>query len=145
MRRRAVLPLLIAGYLAAVAWITLSPVPGNPAGNPLLRALLRAVSAVPGLHWVDYDVAEFSANVLLFVPMGLLFTVLLGAWRWWLTVAIGVVATLVIEFVQLFLPERVSDPRDLLANTLGTLLGVALVLLSSRRRSSRSSSRRRAT
>lgn len=135
MRRSAVLPLLIAAYLAAVAWITLNPAPGNPAGNPLLRALLRAFSAVPGLSWIDYDVAEFSANVLLFVPMGVLFTLLLGVWRWWLAVAIGVVATLVIEFAQRFLPERVSDPRDLLANTLGTLLGTAVVVLSARGRS----------
>jgi len=139
MRRRAVLPIVIAVYLLAVAGITLDPAPGDPAGNPLLRELLRAVSAVPGLGWVDYDVAEFSANVLLFVPMGVLFVLLLGAWRWWLAVAIGVAATLVIEFVQLFLPERVSDPRDLLANTLGTLLGVALVALVAlvRRRRSR--------
>ena len=137
MRRRAVLPIVIAVYLLAVAGITLDPAPGDPAGNPLLRELLRAVSAVPGLGWVDYDVAEFSANVLLFVPMGVLFVLLLGAWRWWLAVAIGVVATLVIEFVQLFLPERVSDPRDLLANTLGTVLGVALVALVRRRRSRR--------
>jgi len=137
MRRRAVLPIVTAVYLVAVAGITLDPVPGDPAGNPLLRELLRAVSAVPGLGWVDYDVAEFSANVLLFVPMGVLFVLLLGAWRWWLAVAIGVVATLVIEFVQLFLPERVSDPRDLLANTLGTVLGVALVALARRRRSRR--------
>jgi glycopeptide antibiotics resistance protein len=139
MRRRAVLPILIAVYLFAVAGITLDPAPGDPAGNLLLRELLRAVSDVPGLGWVDYDVAEFSANVLLFVPMGVLFLLLLGAWRWWLVVAIGVAATLVIEFVQLFLPERVSDPRDLLANTLGTVLGVALLALATlvRRRRSR--------
>lgn len=133
MRRRAVLRILIAVYLAAVAYITLNPAPADPAGNPLLRSLLRAVAAVPGLGWVDYSVAEFSANILLFVPMGLLFVLLLGAWRWWIAVALGVVATLSIEFVQRFLPERFSDPRDLLANTLGTLLGVALAAALSRR------------
>ncbi|ANF33191.1 hypothetical protein A0130_17370 [Leifsonia xyli] len=132
MRRRAVLPILTAVYLLAVAVITLDPRPPAPAGNPLLRALLRAVSSLPGFGWVDYDVAEFTVNILLFVPMGVLFTLLLGAWRWWLVVGIGVVATLVIEFVQLFLPARVSDPRDLAANTLGTLLGVAVVVLGRR-------------
>jgi len=129
MRRRPVLSAVTVAYLAVVAWITLNPAPGNPAGNPLLRSLLRFVSAVPGLGWVDYVVAEFSANVLMFVPMGLLFTLLLGRWRWWLAVAIGVVATLVIEFSQLFLPARFSDPSDLLANTLGTLVGVGIALL----------------
>jgi len=145
MRRRAVLPVLTALYLAAVAAITLDPVPGNPAGNPLLRSLLRAVSALPGLGWVDYGVAEFGANVLLFVPMGLLFTLLLGRWRWWLALAIGVCATLGIEFVQLFLPARFTDARDLLANTLGTAIGIgiAFVVTSGSRRDGRSARRRR--
>jgi len=134
MHRRAVPAILIPVYLAAVAWITMTPAPGDPVGNPLLREVLRTLSAVPGLGWVDYDVAEFSANVLLFVPMGVLFTVLLGVWRWWLAVAFGVAATLIIEFVQLFIPERVSDPRDLQANTLGTLIGVLIVALTVRSR-----------
>lgn len=132
MRRRAVLPALTVVYLAAVAWITLNPTPGDPNGNPVLRTLLRIVSGIPGLGWVDYDVAEFSANILLFVPLGVLFTVLLGRWRWWLTLAIGLAATLTIEFVQLFLPARFTDARDLLANTLGTLAGIALVFLFTR-------------
>ncbi|NUU05665.1 VanZ family protein [Leifsonia sp. C5G2] len=126
MRRRPVLSVLTVVYLAAVAYITLNPAPGDPAGNPLLRSLLRAVSAVPGLGWVDYAVAEFTANILLFVPMGLLFTLLLGRWRWWLAVSLGIAATLGIEFVQLFLPARFTDARDVLANTLGTLIGAAV-------------------
>jgi hypothetical protein len=127
MRRRAVLPALTVLYLAAVGWITLNPAPGDPSGNPVLRTLIRTVAGIPGLGWVDYDVAEFTANILLFVPLGVLFTLLLGRWRWWLTLAIGVGATLTIEFVQLFLPARFTDARDLLANTLGTLVGIALV------------------
>lgn len=134
MRRRPVLSVLTAAYLAAVAYITLNPVPGDPAGNPLLRSLLRAVSALPGLGWVDYGVAEFGANILLFVPMGLLLTLLLGAWRWWLAVTIGVASTLGIEFVQLFLPARFTDARDVLANTLGTLIGAGIALLVTSRR-----------
>ena len=137
MHRRPVLSAVTVAYLAVVAWITLNPAPGDPAGNPLLRLLLRAVSAMPGLGWVDYAVAEFSANVLLFVPMGLLFTLVLGRWRWWLAVAIGVVATLTIEFVQLFLPARFSTASDLIANTLGTLLGVGIAFLLPRAASSR--------
>jgi glycopeptide antibiotics resistance protein len=137
MHARPVLSVVAAVYLAAVAWITLNPAPADPAGNPLLRSLLRAFAAVPSLRWVDYSVAEFTANILLFVPLGVLFTLLLGAWRWWLVLAIGAATTLTIEFVQLFLPARVSDPRDLLANTAGTLLGIAVVLAVSatRRRS----------
>lgn len=146
MRRRPVLSGLTAVYLAAVASITLDPVPGDPAGNPLLRSLLRTVSALPGLGWVDYAVAEFSGNILLFVPMGLLLTLLLGAWRWWLAVTIGIASTLGIEFVQLFLPARFTDVRDLLANTIGTVIGVGVALLVTvwRRRTGRPPRPRRA-
>ena len=118
---------LLAVYLLAVAWITLNPFPPDPHRNTLLEGLLAACASTPLLAWVDYDVVEFTANILLFVPMGVLLAVLLGRWRWWLAFALGAAATLTIEFVQLFLPARVSDPRDLLANALGTLVGIALV------------------
>ncbi|UAJ80924.1 VanZ family protein [Leifsonia sp. ZF2019] len=124
---RRVLTLLAAVYLLAVAWITLNPFPPDPHRNGMLTSLLALFAETPLLTWVDYDVVEFSANILLFVPMGALLTLLLGRERWWLALALGVMATLTIEFVQLFLPARFSDARDLLANTLGTLVGIAIV------------------
>ena len=124
---RRVLLVVTAAYLLLVAWITLNPAPADPHRNPLLEGLLATFASTPLLTWIDFDVVEFTANVLLFVPVGLLFAVLLGRGRWWLAFALGVAMTLTIEFVQLFLPARVSDARDLLANTLGTLIGIAIV------------------
>ncbi|MFE4950240.1 VanZ family protein [Leifsonia sp. NPDC056665] len=123
---RRVLLAVTAAYLLVVAWITLNPAPADPHRNPLLEGLLATFASTPLLTWIDYDVVEFTANVLLFVPVGLLFAVLLGRGRWWLAFALGVAMTLTIEFVQLFLPARVSDARDLLANTLGTLIGIGI-------------------
>ena len=124
---RRVLLAVTAAYLLLVAWITLNPFPADPHRNPLLEGLLAGFASTPPLAWIDYDVVEFTANILLFVPLGVLFAMLLGRGRWWLAFALGGAATLTIEFVQLFLPARVSDPRDLLANALGTLLGIAVV------------------
>jgi glycopeptide antibiotics resistance protein len=124
---RRVLLAVTAAYLLLVAWITLNPAPADPHRNPLLEGLLATFASTPLLTWIDFDVVEFTANVLLFVPVGLLFAVLLGRGRWWLAFALGVAMTLTIEFVQLFLPARVSDARDLLANTLGTLIGIGIV------------------
>ena len=73
------------------------------------------------------EVFGFALNVLLFVPLGVLGTLLLGRWRWWLVLALGIATTLVIEFAQLFLPARFSDPSDLIANTLGTAVGIGVV------------------
>ena len=128
---RRILAAVTLVYLLVVAWITLNPFPPDPHGNRLLTSLLALFAETPLLAWVTYDVVEFSANILMFVPMGVLLTLLLGREHWWLALTLGVVATLTIEFVQLFLPARFSDPRDLLSNTLGTLLGIAIVRLAS--------------
>ena len=118
MLRRLLLA-VTAVYLLAVAWITLNPFPGDPHRNTLLEGLLAAFAATPLLAWIDYDVVEFTANILLFVPMGVLLAVLLGPGRRWLAVSLGIAASLTIEFVQLFEPARVSDARDIVANSLG--------------------------
>jgi glycopeptide antibiotics resistance protein len=129
MRRRPALAAVTGVYLLAVAWITLNPFPPDPHGNGLLKQLLAAFASTPALAWIDFDVVEFTANVVMFVPMGVLFTLLLGLRRWWLALLIGVASTCFIEGVQLFLPNRYSDVRDLVANTLGTLIGIAIVAL----------------
>jgi glycopeptide antibiotics resistance protein len=129
MRRRPALAAVTGVYLLAVAWITLNPFPPDPHGNGLLKQLLAAFASTPALAWIDFDVVEFTANVLMFVPMGVLFTLLLGLGRWWLALLVGVASTCFIEGVQLLLPNRYSDVRDLVANTLGTLVGIAIVAL----------------
>ncbi len=68
---------------------------------------------------------EFTANIIMFLPVGAV------AWWWrrsvWRNVLVGLAATVVIESVQgLFLPYRVADPRDVLANTSGALIGSAV-------------------
>jgi glycopeptide antibiotics resistance protein len=41
----------------------------------------------------------------------------------------GVGLTFAIETAQLFLPDRVSDPRDLASNSIGALVGVVTALI----------------
>ena len=73
--------------------------------------------------------AEFVANVLLFLPFGMFFVLLFGRGRWWLAILLGVAMTVGIEFAQQFIPNRVSDPRDILSNSIGTVVGTVLALL----------------
>jgi glycopeptide antibiotics resistance protein len=72
---------------------------------------------------------EFLLNVGMFVPLGLFLVLLLGRRAWWLGILFGVGLTVVIEFVQQSLPSRVSDPRDLVANSIGAAVGVLLALV----------------
>jgi glycopeptide antibiotics resistance protein len=134
IRRHPVLVPVTLAYLAVVGWVTLGPQPLDARGMGILRQILRLFARNDLTSWVTYDLVESSANVAMFVPIGLLFLLLLGSRYWWLAFLIGVALTCAIEFTQLFLPGRYSDPRDILMNSLGALVGVAFGLLLSPRR-----------
>lgn len=128
VRRRFLLAALFALYLIALAIIALwpSPVDSGAAGNSLRSVLawLRDNGA-PG--WFTYGFVEFSANILLFVPFGLLASASLDRrWVWTVPVA-GFCISGVIELGQFLLrPDRFATLNDLVANTLGAAAGVAL-------------------
>lgn len=74
---------------------------------------------------IDPELFAMLANVVLFVP---LFAALAVLWpRWW-WVGVGAAVSAAVEAYQFSLPARNSDPMDVLANTVGAALGVALGL-----------------
>jgi glycopeptide antibiotics resistance protein len=129
-RRHPLLSVLTLVYLLAVGWLTLGPQPADAGPDGFVRQILAVLRQSALTSWLSYDGVEFTANVVMFVPMGVLFTLLFGLRRWWLALVIGIAATCLIEGAQVFIPTRVSDVRDLVANTLGTLLGIAIVAAS---------------
>jgi len=124
------LTLLTLGYLGVVGLITLGPQPGGAVFHYLADLAMRFVWVVAPESGFGYGDLEFTANVAMFLPVGVLFVLLFGPRQWWLAVLAGIALTMSIEAAQVFLPGRVSDPRDLLANgagaVLGALVGVAL-------------------
>jgi glycopeptide antibiotics resistance protein len=86
-----------------------------------------------------YAVIEFTANIALFVPLGVL---MLLWWRqrsWWHATAVAFATSLTIEVLQqLVRPERYASAQDVVANTLGGTIGGLLIVagrrLSRRRR-----------
>lgn len=130
---RTALAVATVAYLGFVACLTLTPQPYDPAAVPLLDRVLALLQGFPPTAWITFDVVEFSANVALFVPLAVLLLLLLGRRRRWLVLALAVALTCSIELAQAaWLPTRVSDPRDVVANTAGAALGVALVLAARR-------------
>src|SRR3954452_9126769 len=120
-------------YLVGLVRLTLWPQIGADAGFDVLRTFLAWLDGhgVP----LSYGVTEFVANIVLFVPFGILVMLLATRWPAWLVVVAGALTSGLIELTQLlFLPDRVSDVRDLVANTLGTVIGVAALLVARRRR-----------
>jgi glycopeptide antibiotics resistance protein len=126
LRHRRVLQVTTVGYLGVVGWITLGPQPLDERGVGILRSVLAGSDVT---RWITYELVEFTANIAMFVPVGLLFLLLVGRRRWWLALAGGVALTCAIEFTQLFLPGRFSDVRDIVANSLGALIGVVIGLM----------------
>jgi len=83
-----------------------------------------------GLGWVTYTQLESFANVLLFVPFGLLIA-LLSPTRWWWAVVVGLILVAIcIELGQAaFLPGRVASLGDVIANSAGGAVGVAIAAI----------------
>ena len=128
-RHHPVLSVVTFVYLGVVAFITLGPQPLDEGTDSLVWRLLGLFSRFSPTQWITYSALEFSANVAMFVPVGLFFLLLLGRRRWWLAVLLGIGLTCLIEFTQMFLPSRVSDPRDILANSVGAFVGVVIALI----------------
>lgn len=108
-------------YVAALAAITLGTSPA-----PALRWTTDALQQVDFLGQVSARAVERGANVLLFVPAGLL---LCGAFprtprlRSW---ALCVLVSAAAEVTQLVLPGRETTVVDVLMNATGAALGVLL-------------------
>ncbi len=128
-RHHPVLTVVTFVYLGVVGWVTLGPQPLDDRTDSLVWRLLGFFSRHASTDWITYSMLEFWSNVLMFIPVGLFFLLLLARRRWWLAIALGVLLTLGIEFVQQYLPDRVSDPRDILANSVGAFVGVVAALL----------------
>jgi glycopeptide antibiotics resistance protein len=128
-RRHPLLSALTFGYLALVGWITLGPQPLDTQDQRLLSRILSFFGNHDATKWINYNLVEFSANIAMFVPLGLFFLLLLGRKRAWLAMLLGVTLTVGIETAQIFIAGRVSDPRDVLANSTGTLIGVIAALI----------------
>src|SRR5690554_3704091 len=124
-----VLAVITACYLVLLGWLTLGPQPLDSNGRGLLHRLIRFISGDNTLDWITFALVEFTANIILFIPVGVLFTLMLGWRRWWLALILGVALTVSIEVAQLVLPDRVTDPRDVVSNSIGSTIGVAIVLV----------------
>lgn len=135
--RRLWLGAAIVACALLVLVVTLSPTPvDRPIGAEITR-FVDAVRALPLLGWFDYVWLERLANLVFFVPLGIVLTLALGL-RWsWLVPIIAVLASTGLEVVQsLWLPERTGTIGDVIMNTIGATVGcgIGLGILAARAR-----------
>jgi glycopeptide antibiotics resistance protein len=131
MPRRS-LTLALAGlYAVALLFVGLWPthidknvdVVGSPPVQWIIRHLdLSQLQA--------YNLVEVTANVALFVPLGALAMMWSEHRRWLHAVLLGLAVSGAVELMQdVFRPGRTASWVDVLANTVGTALGAALIAL----------------
>ena len=128
LHRHPVLSLFTVAYLAFVGWVTLGPQPIDENSNGFIFRALAFFDRHSATEWISYNDLEFVANIAMFFPIGLFLLLLLGRRLWWLAMVLGFGLTVAIELAQVFIPTRVSDPRDIVANTCGAVLGVLIGL-----------------
>lgn len=128
VRRRRFLAVLLAGYLLVLSLIAFSPSPVDEGASGFIARVLRFLHRNGVPDWFDYSLVESGANVLLFIPFGILVAAFLPLRRAWFALPAGTFASICIEVGQeLFRPERVATPRDVLANALGAAIGTVIV------------------
>jgi hypothetical protein len=116
-------------YLIALAAIAFWPTPVD-AGMRGELDRITAWFARHGLPMIDYAFLEAGANVLLFVPLGLLLALLLPRRLAWVAVLVGLAASSLIELGQLLLlSARYATAQDVVMNTAGAAAGALLGVL----------------
>jgi VanZ like family len=125
-RLQVVSTVLLVTFCVVVGIITFWPGPPDPDGQHALKSFLLTAHAHGLPMWISFDLIEFIANVLMFVPIGLFGALALARARWLILLA-AVSASVTIEIIQATrMPERVGTPRDVIANGLGAVIGYLL-------------------
>jgi glycopeptide antibiotics resistance protein len=114
-------------YGLVVAFATLTPTPLDRGYRTSIERLLAVMHRHGVPDWFGYDALESSANVAMFVPVGFLVAMLLPRRRWWMALLACPALSAGIEASQAaFLSERFATIADVMANSLGALLGIAV-------------------
>ena len=130
IRKRDLFAIALAIYLLAVLTFTFFPRPILESGNPSAIAEYLQIHAnfFYKILYADTHLVAIG-NLFMLTPFVYLAKLVFPKVKLLNLFLYGVVLSLVIEFSQLFIPGRVSDPVDFLANSVSVLLGIFLVRL----------------
>lgn len=116
-------------FLAGLAALTLTPSRVEERMPNLLDLVLVAAHRL-GWSSLDFTRLEILANVVVFVPVGILAFLLIPRRVWPLSLLVGPAGSIAIETAQrVVLPHRAATLMDVVANSTGATLGIVLALL----------------
>ncbi len=127
---------LLALCSAAVIAVVLSP--GRPASGAQdrLEEFFTRAHAHGLPDFISFGLVEWLSNVVMFMPLGFL-ALLAIPWRRLVFPALVLVSIGIEMWQHYFLPSRVASVADVLANSVGALIGVLLAVAWSRHRTRR--------
>jgi len=124
--RRLFTGLLVAECLG-IGWLVLNPSPATL--RSVVTGLSSALMTIGFPDWLASTyLVEFGLNVLLFIPLAALCALLWPRIRLWMWTLGGFALSSALEWLQLeLLSQRASTSRDIIANTVGTIVGAGVV------------------
>ena len=130
MRRKDLFAITSTIYLIALLTFTFFPRPILETGNPsaIAEYLQTHANFFYKILYADSHLVVIG-NLFMLTPFVYLAKMVFPRAKLLILFFGGVFISLVIEFSQLFIPGRVSDPIDFLANSLSVLFGIFLVRL----------------
>lgn len=130
MRRKDLFAITLTIYLIALLTFTFFPRPILETGNPsaIAEYLQTHANFFYKILYADSHLVVIG-NLFMLTPFVYLAKMVFPQVKLIRLFFGGVFISLVIEFSQLFIPGRVSDPIDFLANSLSVLFGIFLVRL----------------
>lgn len=129
---RALVALTLCVYAAGVVANTVFPIfLDMPAGDAPWTAYLDV------LPLAGYEVSDAVTNILVFVPLGMLVSLLAASTSWWRALAAAAALSLAIEVAQLVTARwlgggHIADVNDFVFNVVGAALGLGLISMVSR-------------
>lgn len=112
-------------FLIGLAALTLTPSKVEDSMPNLLDVILTTTHRL-GWEWLDFTRLEIIANV----PVGILAFLLLPRRVWFLALLVGPLLSAMIETAQrVALPHRAATVNDVVANSTGAILGVAVAVV----------------
>ncbi|WP_445996324.1 VanZ family protein [Okibacterium fritillariae] len=146
IRLRQISSWLLAVVTVAVLVIVFWPTPVDAGARGTIARVLDTLYGVGLPRFVTYGVVEFSANIVMFLPLGLLVALALPRWLLWFSPLLCASLSLGIELCQaLLLPHRFASILDVAANTLGAILGTLIAIVIVKRVRRRDRERQRAS
>jgi glycopeptide antibiotics resistance protein len=121
---------ILAGYMSIVLAATMWPTPLDQGYGASIERFLLVLyrNGVP--QWFGYNKLEFSANILMFVPLGFLIALLLPKRVWWLAFLICPMLSTGIELTQaIALSARFATVIDVISNSLGGGIGAIVAAI----------------